>query len=78
MKLMHLFPAEEDHLDSFAGLLSLSLLLHLILTGSFVHMSWSFALRLFRTYQTEVWYVKEGFFTSFAESTQVFSQVTSV
>ena len=45
---------EGSELDRISGLLNLHLFLHVTLVGSFLHMSWSFGLRLCRTYQTQV------------------------
>lgn len=56
MNVMNLLPAEESSLDSISAMLDIRLLLHLLLTGTFMHCSWSFALRLFRAYQTQVLY----------------------
>ena len=41
-------------LDSVSGLLDVGLLVHLIFISTFMHFTWSFALRIFRICQTQV------------------------
>lgn len=41
-------------LDTIGGLLDVGLFVHVLLTGTMLHVSWSFGLRMFRVFQTEV------------------------
>ena len=45
---------EDVQGDSIVGLLDAGLFLHLLLAGTTLHLSWSFGLRLFRVFHTEV------------------------
>lgn len=54
INLIGLHSPEKPVLNSITGLLDIRLLVHLIIIGSFIHLSWSFTLRLFRIYQTQV------------------------
>ena len=49
-----LLPREDVSLTSLSGLVDVGLLLHLLLSGTMLHLSWGFGLRLFRTFHTEV------------------------
>ena len=55
MHYLHLHSTEGAmSLTTLSGLLSLSLFAHLLFAGTILHASWTFGLRLFRTFQTEV------------------------
>lgn len=41
-------------LDTIGGLLDVGLFVHVLLAGTVLHVSWSFGLRMFRVFQTEV------------------------
>lgn len=41
-------------LDTIGGLLDVGLFVHVLLAGTMLHVSWSFGLRMFRVFQTEV------------------------
>lgn len=41
-------------LDTIGGLLDVGLFVHVFLAGTMLHVSWSFGLRMFRVFQTEV------------------------
>lgn len=45
---------DDLQLNTVYGLVDVGLAIHLIMTGTLMHVSWSYGLRAFRTYQTEV------------------------
>ena len=55
MYYLRLYPKEgAPSLTSLSGLLDLGLFFHLLLAGTLLHVTWSFGLRLFRIFHTEV------------------------
>ena len=55
MHYLHLYHKEgAPSLTSLSGLLDVGLFIHLLLAGTILHATWTFGLRLFRTFQTEV------------------------
>ena len=57
MHYLNLYRLEgAPSLSSLSGLLDFGLLLHLLLAGTLLRATWSFGLRLFRTFHTEVYY----------------------